>query len=96
MFGRFNAENITAAFAVACELGVPPKKIASAIADFKGIKRRFEKRFEGDVTVFDCHAPTPDKVASVLASLREVYNKRMHRCIRAEHRRTRARFGFEI
>jgi len=77
MFGRFNAENITAAFAMACELGVPPKKIATAIADFKGIKRRFEKRFDGDVTVFDCHAPTPDKVASVLASLREVYDKKI-------------------
>ena len=77
MFGRFNAENITAAFAMACELGVAPKKIASAIADFKGIKRRFEKRFESNITVFDCHAPTPDKVASVLASLREVYDKRI-------------------
>ncbi|MDR3558303.1 MAG: Mur ligase family protein, partial [Candidatus Pacebacteria bacterium] len=77
MFGRFNAENIAAAFAMASEIGVPTEKIVAAINDFKGIKRRFEKRLEGDVTVFDCHAPTPDKVASVLASLREVYDKKI-------------------
>ena len=77
MFGRYNAENITAAFATASELGVPSEKIVAAIKDFKGIKRRFEKRFEGEVTVLDCHAPTPDKVASVLASVREVYDKQI-------------------
>jgi UDP-N-acetylmuramate: L-alanyl-gamma-D-glutamyl-meso-diaminopimelate ligase len=77
MLGRFNAENITAAFAMASELGVPAEKITAAIKDFKGIKRRLEKRFEGTVTVFDCHAPTPDKVASVLASLREAYAKKI-------------------
>ena len=77
MLGRFNAENITAAFAMASELGVPANKIVSVIADFKGIKRRFEKRFEGKVTVLDCHAPTPDKVASVLESIREVYDKKI-------------------
>jgi UDP-N-acetylmuramate: L-alanyl-gamma-D-glutamyl-meso-diaminopimelate ligase len=77
MLGRFNAENITAAFAMANELGVSQDKIVSAINDFKGIKRRFEKRFEGNVTVLDCHAPTPDKVASVLTSVREVYDKKI-------------------
>ena len=77
MLGRFNAENITAAFAMASELGISSKNIVLAINDFKGIKRRFEKRFEGNVTVFDCHAPTPDKVASVLASIREVYDKQI-------------------
>jgi UDP-N-acetylmuramate-alanine ligase len=77
MLGRFNAENITAAFAMASELGVPQEKIVSAIKYFKGIKRRFEKRLEGNVTVLDCHAPTPDKVASVLESVREVYDKKI-------------------
>ncbi len=77
MFGRFNAENITAAFAMAHAIGVEPEKILAAINTFQGIKRRFEKRLEKDVTVFDCHAPTPEKVASVLASIREVYDKKI-------------------
>ncbi|MES2314792.1 MAG: Mur ligase family protein [Patescibacteria group bacterium] len=73
MLGRFNVENITAAFAMAHEVGIPTDKIIDAIKDFKGIKRRFEKRFEGDVTLLDCHAPTAEKATSVLESVREVY-----------------------
>ena len=73
MLGTFNAENITAAFALAHAIGINPEIIVSAIKEFKGIKRRFEKRLESDVTVFDCHAPTPDKVASVLRELRQIY-----------------------
>ena len=74
MLGRFNAENIAGCFAMAKEIGIEPAVIIKAIADFKGIKRRFEKRFEGDYTVLDCHAPTPEKAASVLQSVKEVYS----------------------
>lgn len=77
MLGRFNAENITGCFAMAHKIGIPADVITKAIADFKGIKRRFEKRSEGKVTVLDCHAPTPEKAASVLESIREVYNKKI-------------------
>ncbi len=75
MFGRFNVENITAAFALAHSIGMPADKIIEAIRTFKGIKRRFEKRLEGDITVFDCHAPTPEKATSVLENIREVYSR---------------------
>jgi UDP-N-acetylmuramate: L-alanyl-gamma-D-glutamyl-meso-diaminopimelate ligase len=75
MLGRFNAENIAGCFAMAHSVGVPAGKITSAIKEFKGIKRRFEKRFVGDITVLDCHAPTPEKASSVLESIREVYPK---------------------
>jgi UDP-N-acetylmuramate: L-alanyl-gamma-D-glutamyl-meso-diaminopimelate ligase len=82
MLGRFNVENITGAFAMAHAIGIPTDKIIQAIKDFKGIKRRFEKRLDGDVTksgvtVLDCHAPTPEKAASVLASVREVYGEKI-------------------
>lgn len=73
MLGRYNAENITACFAVLHQVGVPADKIIQSIKDFQGIKRRFEKRHEGHVTVIDSHAPTPDKAGSALASIREVY-----------------------
>ncbi|MEK7609670.1 MAG: Mur ligase family protein [Patescibacteria group bacterium] len=77
MLGRFNAENITAVFAMASEVGIKPEKIIKAIAEFKGIKRRFEKRFEGEITVMDCHAPTPEKAASVLENIKEVYKNKI-------------------
>ena len=77
MLGRFNAENIVGAFAMACEIGIDPKIAIFAIQNFKGIKRRFEKRFEGSVTLLDCHAPTAEKAASVLESIREVYDKKI-------------------
>lgn len=78
MIGRFNAENITGCFAMAKEIGIDTETIIKSIKDFKGIKRRFEKRFEDGIkTVFDCHAPTPEKAASVLESLREIYKEKI-------------------
>jgi len=77
MLGGFNAENITACFAMAHEIGIEPEKILAGIEGFKGIKRRFEKRFEGEVTVLDCHAPTPEKAASILTSIREIYDQQI-------------------
>lgn len=78
MLGRFNVENITGCFAMANEIGIKPETIIESIKSFKGIKRRFEKRFEGEVTVLDCHAPTPEKASSVLESIREVYDKNIY------------------
>jgi len=73
MLGGFNAQNMTAAFAMARTIGIPADKIIAAIRSFKGIKRRFEKRLDGDITVFDCHAPTPEKAAACLKELRSIY-----------------------
>ena len=78
MLGAFQAENITGCFAMAHELGVPTEKIIAAIASFKGMKRRLEKRLDGDlsksgVTVFDDIAHSPEKAASVLRELRSIY-----------------------
>lgn len=77
MLGRFNAENITASFSIAHEIGIEPKVIVQAIKDFRGIRRRFEKRYEGKVDILDCHAPTPEKAMSVLESVREVYKNKI-------------------
>jgi UDP-N-acetylmuramate: L-alanyl-gamma-D-glutamyl-meso-diaminopimelate ligase len=77
MLGRFNVENIAGCFAMTSEIGIEPAKIIAAIAGFKGIKRRLEKRFEGEVTLLDCHAPTAEKAQSILESIREVYDKKI-------------------
>jgi len=77
MLGHFNVENIAGAFAMAHSIGIPTDRIVEAIKEFKGIKRRFEKRFDGEITVLDCHAPTAEKAASVLESIREVYKEKI-------------------
>ncbi len=78
MLGAYNVENITGCFAMAHEIGVPVEKILRAIQDFVGIKRRLEKRISAhdsnrEVTVIDTHAPTPEKAASGLQSIREIF-----------------------
>lgn len=86
MLGRFNAENIAGAFAMAHHIGIPAEKIIASLVKFQGIKRRLERRLDGEkeitaggkgITVLDCHAPTPEKAASVLESIREVYTQKI-------------------
>jgi UDP-N-acetylmuramate: L-alanyl-gamma-D-glutamyl-meso-diaminopimelate ligase len=74
LLGLYQAENITGCFAMASEIGIPSETIIAAIAEFKGLKRRLEKRFTGKITVFDDIAHSPEKAASVLSALRSIYN----------------------
>ncbi len=74
MLGAYQAENITGCFAFARELGIPAQKIIEAIASFKGLKRRLEKRLEDDITILDDIAHSPEKASSVLATLRQIYD----------------------
>jgi len=74
MLGLYQAENITGCFAMAFSLGVSAEKIVEAISSFKGLKRRMEKRFEGEITVIDDIAHSPEKSSSVLNTLRSVYS----------------------
>jgi UDP-N-acetylmuramate: L-alanyl-gamma-D-glutamyl-meso-diaminopimelate ligase len=73
MLGAFQAENITGCFAMAREIGIPAEKILSAISLFKGMKRRLEKRLGGDIAVIDDIAHSPEKAASILSNLRQIY-----------------------
>jgi UDP-N-acetylmuramate: L-alanyl-gamma-D-glutamyl-meso-diaminopimelate ligase len=77
LMGEFQAENITACFAMARELGIQEKAIVEAIGSFLGLKRRLEKRYVGEVTVFDDIAHSPEKASSVLSNLRKIYNGRI-------------------
>jgi len=73
MLGDYMAENITACFAMAHQIGIEPEKIIKAIAEFEGIKRRLEKKYEGKITVFDDIAHSPAKAKFTLQTLKEVY-----------------------
>lgn len=77
MLGEYNAENITGCFAMAHSIGINPEVIQAAIGDFAGIKRRLEKRYVGDITIIDTHAPTPDKAQAGLSVLRKIYKNKI-------------------
>ncbi len=74
LIGKFQAENITGCFAMASELGIDKEIIVKAIAEFKGMKRRLEKRYVGDITVYDDIAHSPEKASTVLSNLKEIYD----------------------
>lgn len=80
MLGEYMAENITGAFALAHQIGIEPEKIINAIAKFQGLKRRLEKRYVGQITIFDDIAHSPAKAKSVLENLKEIYQSKIY-CI---------------
>lgn len=76
MLGSYMAENICAAFAMAAETGIMPKKIITAIRGFGGIKRRLEKRglTGSGAAIFDDIAHSPVKSRSVLSTLKNIFS----------------------
>jgi len=69
--GRHNALNALAAIAVGLELEVGFGHIAAALAEFRGVGRRFETRGEvGGVRVVDDYGHHPTEVAATLAAAR--------------------------
>ena len=76
LFGKHNIENILASVAVSLELKIPFKKIARAMSEFKGIKRRLEIIYEkNNITIIDDFAHNPDKVLASLSALRGHFPK---------------------
>jgi UDP-N-acetylmuramate--alanine ligase len=71
MHGEHNLRNSLAVIAVALELDVPDKVIASAFENFSGVKRRFTKTGEvNGVTVIDDYGHHPVEIAATLKAAR--------------------------
>ncbi|HXD16855.1 MAG TPA: UDP-N-acetylmuramate--L-alanine ligase [Vicinamibacterales bacterium] len=76
--GRHNLQNALAAVAVADRLGLPFADVASALADFHGAERRFERHGEADgVLVVDDYGHHPTEIAAVLAAARATLGRRL-------------------
>jgi len=72
--GEHNALNATAAAALAFHRGVPVEAIATAVREFKSVKRRLEVRAEiGGVTIIEDFAHHPTAIRETLKTLRAVY-----------------------
>ncbi len=73
MPGLHNVNNALAAIAVGLEFDVEFARIAEALAEFRGIERRFEVRGEcKGVTVIDDYAHHPAEIRATLAAARSL------------------------
>ena len=81
--------------AVALELDVPFETAATALAEFAGIERRFERKGEaGGVLVVDDYGHHPAEVRATLSAARDVHSGRVV-VVFQPHRYTRTRDCFE-
>jgi UDP-N-acetylmuramate: L-alanyl-gamma-D-glutamyl-meso-diaminopimelate ligase len=76
MSGRHNQQNALAALAAARHVGVPVTHGLAALAEFKGVRRRLEKRGSvRGITVYDDFAHHPTAIATTLEGLRRNVGK---------------------
>jgi UDP-N-acetylmuramate--alanine ligase len=99
--GMHNVRNALAAIAVGIELGVPEPAIAKALAEFKGVGRRFQNHGKvrlaggGSFTLVDDYGHHPVEMAATLAAARGAFPKRRILLAFQPHRYTRTRDCFE-
>jgi UDP-N-acetylmuramate--alanine ligase len=75
--GRHNLQNALAAVAVGLELGLAFDRIASALAGFRGVERRFDVRGEPrGILIVDDYSHHPTEIAAALDAARSL-NRRL-------------------
>ena len=99
--GMHNVLNALAAIAVATEVGVEDAAIIKALAEFKGVGRRFQRYGEiaiptgGSFTLVDDYGHHPVEMAATLAAARGAFPGRRLVLAFQPHRYTRTRDCFE-
>ena len=95
MPGEHNVQNALAAITVARELGVSDDTIRRALADFRGVGRRFTKVGEWKgASIIDDYAHNPFKIAAALKAARQAYAGPVIAIVQP-HRYTRLHDTFE-
>jgi len=91
--GIHNVSNALGAVAVGHVLGLPAEAICRAVAEFRGVRRRFELVGEAvGVTVMDDYAHHPTEVSATLAAARSSFPGRRLVCLFQPHTYTRTRY----
>ena len=102
--GEHNVLNALAAISVAVELGVPDAAVQKALAEFKGVGRRFQSYGSlpvsaanggGQFTVIDDYGHHPVEMAATLAAARGAFPGQRLVLAFQPHRYTRTRDCFE-
>lgn len=74
MGGMHNVENSLAAIAIAKELGIDDEKIRLAVAEFRGVKRRFQYILKQEGLVYvDDYAHHPQELRALIGGARQLY-----------------------
>ena len=75
MGGLHNIENALVATSVAVHLGIDPEKIKIALANFAGVKRRFEYLVKtSEQVLIDDYAHHPAELAALISGVRSLYS----------------------
>jgi len=99
--GFHNVLNSLAAIAIALEIGVEEKSIITALAEFEGVGRRFQRYGEiplvsgGSFTLLDDYGHHPVEMAATLSAVRGAFPGRRLVLAFQPHRYTRTRDLFE-
>lgn len=92
MPGKHNVENATAAIGAALSLGIRTKLVKKAIANFKGVKRRFETVVKTESQIYiDDYAHHPSELAACFDAVRQLYPAKKLTVIFQPHLYTRTR-----
>ena len=90
LHGRHNAMNAAAVFGFALTLGIPEATVRAALASFKGVKRRLERKEAGSqCLVFDDYAHHPTEIKATIQGLRQVIGERRLITVFQPHRPSR-------
>jgi len=91
--GIHNVSNALGAIAVGSILGLPLEAMRRSVAEFRGVKRRFQPVGEaGGVTVMDDYAHHPTEVRATLAAARDRFPGRRLVCLFQPHTYSRTRY----
>ena len=99
--GLHNVLNALAAISVAVELNLPDAAVQKALAEFKGVGRRFQRHGEvaarqgGEFTLIEDYGHHPVELAATLAAARGAFPGRRLVLAFQPHRYTRTRDCFE-
>lgn len=93
--GKHNVYNALASVAVCLELGIPFCVIKESLENFKNASRRFEIKYDKDITVIDDYAHHPTEIVATLSAARDYYPNRRIISIFQPHRYSRVGSLFE-
>ena len=92
MGGLHNIENMIAAISVAHYLEVDNDKIREAVADFRGVKRRFEYIVKNEKQVMvDDYAHHPEELRALISGARDLFKNRKCTVVFQPHLYSRTR-----
>lgn len=92
MGGLHNIENVIAAIMIAHHLGIADNKIKAAVAEFRGVKRRFEYMIKTPSLVFvDDYAHHPEELRALISGARKLFPDKECTVIFQPHLFTRTR-----